>query len=614
MKNQVEMKTAEKTGLVLIEKEEYKKREAEHFTRNGDNIDELMKMIRENKESLGSFFGKKAEMYSNNVFIKFEGTELSYKEFNELVNQYSNYFISLGLKKGEVVEIMLENRPELLIIFMACAKIGAISSMINPNLRKRTLAYCINLTPGKLIAIGEECYEAFKEIISDISLGTESKLCFIPEQGNIPVPEDFEDLPELVKDYPINNPITTDSLKIFDPVAYFFTSGTTGLPKAAFSNHYSFIALGYVFGIWTARLTPKDTLYNCLPLFHATALKVCFPSVLTCGASYAIGRKFSVSNFWKDIRNYNATAFSYVGELCRYLINHPRSPDESNNSVKAVIGNGLRPEIWMDFKTRFDIPRIGEFYGASEGNSIFANYYNFDYTVGVNTAPYAIVEYDIENETPIYTERGRMKRVRKGGTGLLLLQSIKPYIFLGYTSKKATDAKLFRNVFQEGDEWFNTGDLMRDLGFKHAQFVDRLGDTFRWKAHNVSTTEVEEVLNVNEQVLMSTVYGVKIPDTDGRAGMATIVPNIDLEDFNFKALSDLFGENLASYAVPIFLRFKSELVITPTFKFKKVALKEEGFDIKKVEDPIYIMLPGASDYTVLTEEIYDDILSLKYKF
>jgi citronellyl-CoA synthetase len=288
--------------------------------------------------------------------------------------------------------------------------------------------------------------------------------------------------------------------------------------------------------------------------------------------------------------------------------------NDKDNSVRAIIGNGLRPEIWNDFKQRFDIPLVGEFYGSSEGNIGFINLLNFDCSVGYSFGTFALVEYDVEEDKPIRDEKGFMKKVGKGEVGLLLGESEGPNKFAGYTDKKATETKLFRNVFKEGDEWFNTGDLMRDQGCNHAQFVDRLGDTFRWKGHNVSTTEVEEILNIFDQVSMSSVYGVKIPNTDGRAGMAAIVSESDVNEFDFKKLITVLNQNLAPYAIPLFIRLKSDLATTHSLKFKKIKLKKESFDIESIDDPLYIKLPDKSEYIPLTKEIYEDIHNQKYDF
>jgi citronellyl-CoA synthetase len=244
----------------------------------------------------------------------------------------------------------------------------------------------------------------------------------------------------------------------------------------------------------------------------------------------------------------------------------------------------------------------------------FGNLLNFDRTVGLCLSCYAIVNYDHNAETPVKNEEGFMERVSLGESGLLLFQIAGNTKFIGYTDEKATEAKIFHNVFEDGDIWFNTGDLMRYIGNDHAQFVDRLGDTFRWKAHNISTTEVEKVLNVFDQVLLSSVYGVRIQGTDGRAGMASIVPSSSVEDFDFRGLTEHLKQNLPPYGVPLFLRLKSKLATTSTFKLKKVKLKNEGFDLEKIEDPLYVMLPFESKFVPLTKEIYENIQNGRYKF
>ncbi|MCK4284628.1 MAG: long-chain-acyl-CoA synthetase [Candidatus Lokiarchaeota archaeon] len=598
----------------LIDGKEFGKRFQEWTKKHAKLIEELGQIFAENKISWGSILEQNAQKFSDNPAIKFEDKVLTYKEFNEKVNQYANYFISLGLKKGDVVKVLIKNRIELLLVYTANAKIGAISSLINTDLRKKTLVYSLNLTSGKIIIIGEECYETFHEIKSDINLSDAKQLCFIHDTGEMNLPEGYSDLPQAVLKLPVDNPLTTNDVKPQDVIAYIFTSGTTGLPKAALLTHGRVTLGGYVFGNMIAEFSPDDTIYIPLPFFHGTALMTGWPSTFVNGGALALARKFSVSHFWDDIRKFNATCFNYVGEICRYLMNQPPKPDDSENPVRAVIGNGLRPDIWLDFKKRFNIPHIGEFYGSSEGNGAFANVLNFDCTCGYSTGGYAIVRYDYEEDKPIRNTRGFMRKVRTGDVGLLLFESTEDSKFRGYTDEKATEAKLFRNIFKEGDVWFNTGDLMRNQGCNHAQFVDRLGDTFRWKGHNVSTTEIEQVLNIFDQISMSSVYGVKIPATDGRAGMAAIVPTSSVNDFDFKKLLGLFTDNLAPYAIPIFLRFKSGLSTTQTFKFKKVELKEEGFNLQNIEDPLFVMLPNESEYTFLSKEIYEKIQNQELNF
>ncbi|MFW9942689.1 MAG: long-chain-acyl-CoA synthetase [Candidatus Thorarchaeota archaeon] len=608
------LEKTESKDLDLIDEKEFEKRFEEANKKHEKEVIELLQILTENKFSWGTIVERNAENYPDKIAVKFENITLTYKEFNEWVNRYANYFIALGLKKGDVVEVLVPNRAEHLIIFTAIGKIGAIGSLINTDLRERSLEHCLNLTPGKIIIVDENCFDAFDFVRSNLHVEKDTIFLFLPDQGKISTPNGFIDLSQIVKDYPIKNPSTISNVKGSDPLAYIFTSGTTGLPKASIFIHSRMVGSCYIIGLIVGELTHKDTMYIPLPLFHTTALCLGWAAAFGAGAAVALSRRFSVSRFWDDIHKYNATAFNYVGEMCRYLMNQPPNPNDSKNPVKTIIGNGLRPDIWKDFKKRFNITKVGEFYGASEIGLVFSNYLNFDCTVGYSANPYAIVKYDFDEETPIKNEDGYMERVSLGETGLLLWGLPEENIFVGYTDKKASEKKLFRNVFEEGDVWFNSGDLMRDQGCNHVQFVDRIGDTYRWKAHNVSTTEVEEVLNMFEHISMSSAYGVKIPGTDGRAGMASIVLDMNLEDFDFKDLTEHLNNNLPYYAVPIFLRFKSHLSTTATFKFRKVDLKKEAYDVINISDKIYVMLPDKSSYIALTPNIYNKIQNKQYMF
>ena len=597
----------------LINNKEYRRRNMRFLRKHANNLAEFAQIAKENKVSWGALVEKNAEIYSDNIAIKFEELTLTYKEFNEWSNRYAHYFLSIGLKKGDVVELMMTNRPEYLMIITAIGKIGAITSLINIDLRELSLVHCLKLTPGKFIIIDENSFDSFQNVKSDLNLSDSKLLFFAPDQGLITTPTGFNNLLEKVKNYPVDNPSMTNDVKTSDPFTYIFTSGTTGFPKAVIFAHSTMVACYYVFGKVVCELTPKDTMYVSLPLFHSNSLGAGCASAFGGGAALAIA-KFSVSRFWDDIRKHNATAFNYIGEVCRYLMNQPPKLDDSENPVRVVIGAGLRHEIWKDFKKRFNIEKVGEYYSATEAVAAFTNILNFDCTVGCCFAPYAIVKYDHEEEKPITNGEGFMEKVNLGESGLLLFEITNSSVFRGYTDKKATDAKIFRNVFKKGDTWFNTGDLMRDIGNTHAQFVDRLGDTFRWKGHNISTTEVEKIINNFDQVLFSTVYGVQIPGTEGRAGMAAIVPNISLEEFEFKPFADNLIKKLPPYGIPIFLRFKSNLAITATFKLKKLKLKKESFNLEKIDDALFIMLPHESEYTPLTKEIYENIQNHQYEF
>jgi acyl-CoA synthetase (AMP-forming)/AMP-acid ligase II len=569
----------------------------------------------ENRESWGSMLEENAAKFPDNPAIKSEEACLSYREYNAAVNRCANFFIAKGMKKGDVACICLENRPELLIVYSAMAKIGAVNSMINTNLRHDSLKHCLTLHPAKIYIIGEEVIEAFEEIKDDLRLRSDQRLYFVPDKGQKPAPNGFIDFNEASRNFPATNPTTVSDVKPADTIAYVFTSGTTGgRPKAAVITHGRLVRSKYANGKIVLNMKPHDTLYVPLPFFHTNALALSWPTVFANGSAVAIRRKFSVSNFWNDVHKYNATAWCYIGELCRYLINQPPKSGDSNNPLNKIIGNGLRPDIWQDFKKRFGISKVFEIYGSAESNPYFVNLLNLDCTVGICKLPYAIVKYDVDGDEPIRDEKGFMEKVAVGETGLLLGEISEENPFDGYTSKEATDSKIVKNVFQEGDAWLNTGDLIRDIGYGHAQFADRTGDTFRWKGENVSTTEVEEVANTLSQISLSTVYGVKMPGGDGRAGMIAIIPECNIDDFDLKGLGDHLQRTLPSYAVPKFVRLNKNIECTPTHKIKKVLLKNEGFDPANVNDSLYVLLPGESEYQPLTKDIYLKIRAGEYKF
>ena len=591
----------------IIERKEFRKRLKEFRRDCGEFLNKLFTITSEKEISFGTIIERDAELYADNVAIKFEDIELTFKEYNELVNQYAHYFISLGLKKGDVVDILLQNRIEMLLLIGAVGKIGAVGSLINHDLRKNSLIHSFKTTLGKVIVIGEENLDSFEKVKDELNLTEDNLLYFLPDTKEMSCPEGYIDLSLAVKEFPKNNPSTTSEIKTFDNHLYIFTSGTTGLPKAAYFPHHRMTIGGIMMGQAVGRLASEDTMYVSTPLFHSNGLAIGVSTVFATGGTLALARRFSVNRVWDDIRKYKATAFNYVGELCRYLMNQPPKPNDADNTVKTVIGNGLRPEIWKEFKKRFGIERVGEVYGTTESFGGFQNILNFDCTCGYNAGTWAIVNYNIEEDEVIEGEDGFMQKVGIGQEGLLIFPVVGDITFFGYTDKKATESKYFRDVFKKGDTWINSGDLVRNQGCNHIMFVDRLGDTFRWKGHNISTTEVENIFANFEHVSQASVYGVKIPGTDGRAGMASFAPEINIEDFNFKGLATYLLDNLPSYGVPIFLRIKSELASTSTFKVKKSLLKKEGFDIDIIDDVLYVMLPHESNYVPLTKEIYKDI-------
>ncbi|MFX1530879.1 MAG: long-chain-acyl-CoA synthetase [Promethearchaeota archaeon] len=576
----------------------------------------MAQLTPDSKYSIGLRIEEHAVEYPDKLALLYEEERYTHKEFNEMINRYANYFLKLGLKRGEVAVVFVENRSEYMFLVLALGKLGVVSSLININLREQPLIHSMTHTPGKVYIIGEELFQAFEDIKPKLDLTDKQKekLFFLPDKGEIETPEGYINIKEQIKESDISNPPTTKEIIMNDPFVYIFTSGTTGLPKAAILKNRSILTAMAWWGAMVVGMETDDIIYITTPLFHSHGIKVAFAAALYRGSAMAIARKFSASKFWDETRKFNATCFNYVGEICRYLYNLPPKPNDADNPIVKIVGNGLRLDIWEDFKKRFNIKEVREFYGATEDFvPNFANVHNLDKTCGICLTPYAIVKYDVEVDKPFRNERGRMKKVKTGEVGLLLGQIIDPDNFYMYKDKEATEKKVFRDVLRKGDMYINTGDLLRDIGYGHVQFVDRLGDTFRWKGENVSTEEVESVINSFEQINICCVYGVLIPHTEGRAGMVSIQKKTD-EEFDLKGFLNFIKKYLPNYAVPKFIRFIKEFSFTATHKIKKGALKKEGYNINVINDSVFVLLPYNSEYIPLTKEIYQEILEGKYQF
>ncbi len=563
--------------------------------------------------SMGSVLESNAIKYSNNNALLFEEKSYTYAELNTLVNQFANYFVSIGIEHGTVVILFLENRPETIILTAALAKLGAIASLVNPSQRGKILQHSIEIKYDQYFIIGSELLSTFEEVRPSLDL-TSPKLLGIEDRSKIDFPKEYTNLSNAILNSPKNNPATTKTVRAKDHLAYIFTSGTTGMPKASIQTHKQWLRSMNWFGNINAGFTQDDTIYVAIPFFHANAFMIGWGSAFANGSAIAMRRKFSASQFWNDIKKFNATAFVYIGEICRYLMNADISEENQQNPVKKVIGNGMRPEIWNSFKTRFDIDHIFEFYAASDSNVMFTNTLNVDNCVGWSPTNIAIVKYDIDNDEVYKNKKGKLERVKTGEVGLMISKITNLFPFAGYANAANNESKIFRNVFNKNDQWFNTGDLMRDIGFKHAQFVDRVGDTFRWKGENVATAEVEGILSDFDFIENAAVYGVQIPNCDGRAGMASIVLNTKKEEINFEKLYLDLKAKLPAYAVPIFIRICDHLEVTHTQKIKKADLKKEGFNCKNFNHPVYVLLPRANEYCKMDTNLYNEIINCSYNF
>lgn len=573
------------------------------------------------RSNYATFIEYAAQIYPDNILIKHHNTRLSYRQFNQEVNRIAHYLSQQGFGCGDVIGLFMENRPEYLIYLSAISKTGATAALINNAQHGKVLTHSINLVSPVAVIAGSEVARHLVTVIPDIDLPSGKSLrVFEVVDSDAAEPAlsgQFNDIAAAAASCSVENPAVSHTIDPESPCLYIYTSGTTGLPKASIQRHKKLVGLVTALGMLAGSATSKDTVYSTLPLYHGTALYFSWLTVLANGASLAIRRKFSASEFWHDVIHYRATIFVYVGELCRYLLNRPESPEDTQHQIRLITGNGMRPELWEPFRKRFNIQEVREFYGSSEGNLACYNLFNQSQTMGVVLGSYAIAKIDAETEEPLRSANGMLIKCRKGEPGLLLGRITRLTPFDGYTDPGKNTSKIIHDAFRQGDAWFNTGDLVKNQGFRHLQFVDRLGDTFRWKGENVSTGEVEMIVNQFPGISESITYGVEIPGTNGRAGMtALVLRNTDtLPDM--KQLYQYLKSQLPTYAVPIFIRTLNSVDATGTFKYQRSRLKQASYHQDHFEhenDRAFVALPGSEGYCEITAGIAQRIDKGGYRF
>ena len=540
----------------------------------------------EDSGSLAHLFQDTTEKFSERPFLYFEDEMWTYGHTNKAANSMARYLVSTGVKHGDRVVLFMENRPSFLISLLALNKIGAIAVLINTSLTGDPLIHCINSSDAVKCIVGAERASPLEDVLNQINITKQEDFLWVEDTAQYSLPDWAIDLKAQLDLSDDDNLEETNSVRVKDVACYIFTSGTTGVPKAAICPNQKLMAASVNIKMAGYRINETDCMHNSLPLYHSTGLMLGICAVIQAGASTFIKRKFSASSFWDEVQKYNTTALVYIGELCRYLANTEPTSAEQNNPLQVMVGNGLRPDVWDIFKERFGVDRIVEIYGASEGNALFMNLLNKDKTIGMTNAQVALIEYDVAEDKIIKNEDGTCKKIINHDPGLLIVFISPNSVFNGYTDAQATEKKILRNVFEKGDAWFNTGDLIKTvdvgyaLGKTHYQFVDRVGDTFRWKSENVSTNEVGEILNGFKDVNMSNVYGVEIPGCEGRAGMAAFSLE-DASSFDWQAFSDYVEKSLPKYARPLFIRIIEEMDTTGTFKLKKNDLRNEALILIK---------------------------------
>jgi fatty-acyl-CoA synthase len=543
------------------------------------------------------------EKWRTRPALTFEGRTLTYGELDAMANRFASWGRGQNLRRGQTVALFLPNRLEYFACWYGLSKIGVITALINNNLSGLPLAHCLNLSGAGHIIVDAETsaiFEAARPLLEKV-----------PQQWVLGAARsDQRDLAQALKSCSQLPPdrSSREDMKAGDTALYIFTSGTTGLPKAARITHVR--AQLYMRGFAGATgAKPADRIYVTLPLYHATGGLCALGAAFLNGGSVVLKRKFSATHFWSDVVAEGCTMFVYIGELGRYLVNQPESEDEHRHKIRLAFGNGLRPDVWPTLKSRFRIPEILEFYGATEGN---VSMFNFDGREGaIGRVPkylrrrfnIRVIQFDVEAEEPTRGLNGFCIEAGAGQTGECIgrIADDARSNYAGYVDKAASERKVLRDVFEKGDAWFATGDLMRTDADGYLYFVDRIGDTFRWKGENVSTGEVAERLTVAPGVKEANVYGVAVPGADGRAGMAGLVVE---PDFDIKVFEEHVHRELPAYAQPLFVRILPSIETTGTFKVRKVELVADGYDPGKIRGPVYFH-DTKRGYVKVTKSVFE---------
>ncbi|KAM9841118.1 long-chain fatty acid transport protein 6 [Aulostomus maculatus] len=523
-------------------------------------------------------------------FILFEDQRLSYRDVDRRSSQFAGAFRDGSVQQGHTVALLMCNEPDFVCVWLGLCKLGCQVAFLNSNIRSaKALLHCLRSCAASTLVVGTGTFT-----LSPSELAS-------------------SDVSSVNSNYLFKETVKERSHALFPPS----DTPSGSLSKAACVGHLKAIVSMAFFQMCGA--TSDDIIYITLPLYHMSASLLGVGGCIHLGATCVLKKKFSASQFWKDCVKYNVSVVQYIGELCRYLLNHPKVPEERAHSVRLAAGSGLRADVWREFLKRFGRIKIREGYGLTEASIGFLNYTDEVGAIGRASffnklsMPFELLRYDTQTYEPVRTELGRCVRAQTGEAGILVAPLTAVNQFLGYAGNKVqSEKKLLRDVFRPGDVYFNTGDLLLQDHRDFLYFRDRVGDTFRWKGENVSTMEVSEALCHLDFIQEANVYGVSVPGHEGRAGMAAIVLK-QHHKLNGPKVYNHLGESLPAYAWPWFLRIQASLDVTETFKQQKVKLVQEGFDPESTQDPLYFLDLSQKDYILLTASLYDDLLSGKIK-
>ena len=560
-----------------------------------------------------------AERFASTPALVSRHGSLSYRELAAASNRYARWALAERLGPGDVVCLLMPNCPEYMAIWIGLNRIGVVVALINTNLSGELLAHAINIVAPRAVIAGTALAAALASARPRIAPGVR---CWAHGTGatgdtGAPTPE----LPRLEGELAghAGEPLAASehhASALDERALYIYTSGTTGLPKAAVVSHFRVMQWSH----WFAGMMDtcaSDRMYNCLPMYHSIGGIVATGATLVGGGTVVLRERFSAHDFWRDVVAERCTLFQYIGELCRYLLHAAPHPEETRHALRICCGNGLRPEVWEPFQHRFRIPQILEYYASTEGSFSLYNCEGRPGAIGrippflIHRMPVALVRFDPATGAPIRDGTGRCVRCAPDEVGEAVGEIAGAAgkasgRFEGYADDAASQKKILRDVFAPGDAWYRSGDLMRRDAEGFFYFVDRAGDTFRWKGENVSTSEVAGVIAECAGVAEAVVYGVAVPGTEGRAGMAAVVAE---RDFRLADLRAHVSRHLPDYARPLFVRIVPALELTGTFKLRKQDLAEQGYDPSVIADEIHFDDRQAQSYVRLDVPLYERIRS-----
>ena len=558
--------------------------------------------------TIADLFAEQVARYGDRVFLLDGDQSMSWAQLDREANRYAALLLSLGLGPEQVGAVMVQNRFAFFSAWLGLAKAGLTTAMVNTFVGGKQLRHQLRVAQAKVLLLGEECLDNFADCPE--ALG-EQPVFVISDGLGRELPAGCQAVEPSLAEMPATepDPALRHSLVGASPALYGYTSGTTGLPKAALISHARWLGVGRGWQMMQGG-GEDDVFYCVLPLFHGAAGMSLTSNAMACGGQLVLRRKFSASRFWEDVRRYGVTCFQYIGEVCRYLVSQPAAANDRDHSLKRMMGAGMTADVWEAFVQRFGAVDIYEGMGATESN---CSLINPDGKIGAcGRIPFKdrsnarLLRYDLAQDCHLRDEHGSLMEAGTGEVGELIgmildLPGTVSGHFEGYTDPAATAAKILHDVFQDGDAWFATGDLLRSDEEGYLYFVDRIGDTFRWKSENVSTTEVALALSAYRNAELINIYGVRVPGHEGRAGMAAVEMQPG-QSFDPQRFYQAATDNLPHYAVPLFVRVSEHSELTPTFKLRKVELRSQGYSPQLCADPLFVLSSQQQCYVPLDEQ------------